>query len=243
MARALVTGGTGFVGGALAAELRRAGCELDALVRSPAKRAPLEALGARIVPGDLGDVAALAEAVRQADVVYHAAAVVRSRDPAEFERSNVDGTRRLLEACARRPRGAPKVVLVSSQSAAGPSPDGHPLTEDEPPRPVTAYGRSKLAQERLAEEYRGRVPVVVVRPPVVYGPGDRAVLTLFRLAMAGFSPRLLGGTRRNSMVHVEDLVQALRLAGERGAPGQAYFVTDGEVHDTWALTRGIARAL
>jgi nucleoside-diphosphate-sugar epimerase len=243
MPRALVTGGSGFVGGALAAELARAGYGLDALVRPTSRREDLERLGARFVTGALSDRAALEEAVRGADVVYHVAGVVRARHAKDFERSNVEGTRALLEACAARPGGAPRVVLVSSQAAAGPSPDGHPVTEDEPAAPVTAYGRSKLAQERVAEEFRGRVPVVTVRPPAVYGPRDKDFLLLFRMAMRGFSPLVLGGTRRNSIVHVEDLAAGLRLAGERGAPGAAYFVTDGAVHETSEIAREVARAL
>jgi nucleoside-diphosphate-sugar epimerase len=243
MPRALITGGSGFVGGALAAELAGAGYGLDALVRPTARTEGLRRLEARLVVGDLADRAALSEAVRLADVVYHSAAVVRARSPEEFERSNVEGTRALLEACADRPGGAPRVVLVSSLAAAGPSPDGHPLTEDEPPHPVTAYGRSKLAQERLAQEFGGRVDVVVVRPPAVYGPRDTGFLVMFRMAMRGFSPVLLGGTRRTCMVHVEDLARGLRLAGEQGAPGAAYFVTDGVDHDANAIAREVARAL
>ncbi len=243
MARALLTGGTGFVGGALAAELTQSGYEIDALVRPAADRSRLAALGARFVPGDLSDRAALAEGVRRADVVFHVAAVVRARDPREFERSNVEGTRALLEACAERPGGPPRLVLVSSLAAAGPSPDGRALDETDPPRPVTAYGRSKLAQERLAAEFCGRVPVIVVRPPVVYGPRDTGVLVLFKMAMRGFTPLLVGGTRRTCMVHVEDLAAALRLAGERGADGTVFFATDGAVHDTFAMGRAIARAL
>ncbi|MBI5838155.1 MAG: NAD-dependent epimerase/dehydratase family protein [Candidatus Eisenbacteria bacterium] len=243
MARALVTGGTGFVGGALAMELKRSGYELDALVRPAGKRALLESLGARLVPGDLSDRKALEEAVRHAHVVHHVAAVVRARDPREFERSNVEGTRLLLEVCASRPGGAPRVVLVSSLAAAGPSPDGRPLTEDDTPHPVTAYGRSKLAQERLAGEFRDRVPVIVVRPPVVYGPRDTGVLVLFRMAMRGFSPLLVGGTERSCMIHVDDLAAALRLAGEKGPPGAVYFATDGTDHHTFEMAKAIAKVL
>jgi nucleoside-diphosphate-sugar epimerase len=243
MPRALVTGGSGFVGGALAAELKHAGYQIDALVRPTGRREGLEQLGARIVPGDLSDRAALDEAVRAADVVYHSAAVVRARTPREFERSNVEGTRLLLEACAARPGGAPRMVLVSSLAAAGPSPDGHPVTEQEAPHPVTAYGRSKLAQERLAGEFRGRVPVVVVRPPAVYGPRDKGFLVMFRMAMRGFSPLLLGGTQRTCLVHVEDLAVALRLAGESGEPGAVYFATDGAEHPAFDIVRQVARSL
>jgi nucleoside-diphosphate-sugar epimerase len=138
------------------------------------------------------------------------------------------------------------VVLVSSLAAAGPAVDGAPLTESAIPHPINAYGRSKRAQELLAEEYCGRVPVVIVRPPVVYGPRDTAVLLMFRTAALRLCPRLVGGTEKTCMIHVEDLARALRLAGERGAAGSTYFVTDGEIHDTLerrALTLPIPIAL
>jgi len=242
MPRALVTGASGFVGGALAAELARAGYEVTALVRSSSARGHLEALGATFASGDLSDKGALSAAVAGADVVHHVAAVVRARDPRDFERSNVAGTRLLLEACAARAGGPPRVVLVSSLAAAGPSRDGRPVTEESPPAPITAYGRSKLAQEQLAAEFAGRVPVVTVRPPAVYGPRDAAFLVMFKLARWGVAPRLVGGTERTSMVHVEDLAVALRLAGERGAPGGVYFATDGAEHDAVAVAQAMARA-
>ena len=243
MKRAAITGASGFVGGALAEELRREGYEITALVRPSSERAHLEALGARLVMGSLADADALAEFVRNSDVVYHVAAVVRTADPEEFTRSNVQGTRALLEACARRPGGSPPVVLVSSLAAAGPSPDGHLLDESEPPHPVTPYGRSKLAQEALAAEFRGRVPVVAVRPPVVYGPRDKAVLVMFKTVMMGICPHLIGGTEKSCMIHVDDLALALRLAGEHGKTGATYFATDGAVHGTLEISRTIARVL
>lgn len=243
MKRAAITGASGFVGGALAAELRRAGYEITALVRPTSERAHLEALGARLVPGALSDADSLREFVRDADVVHHVAAVVRTPDPEEFTRSNVQGTRAILEACAARPGGAPPVVMVSSLAAAGPSPDGHLLDEGEPPHPVTPYGRSKLAQEALASEFRERVPVMAVRPPVVYGPRDKAVLVMFKTVMMGLCPLLVGGTEKSCMIHVDDLAVALRLAGERGAPGSTYFATDGAVHGTLEISRTIARVL
>ena len=243
MKRAAITGASGFVGGALAAELKAAGYEVTALVRPTSDRSYLEKLGVRFVEGGLSDSAALSKLVQDADVVHHVAAVVRARDLQEFDRSNVEGTRAVLEACAARPGGAPPVVLVSSLAAAGPSVDGVPLTESAIPHPINAYGRSKRAQELLADEFRGRVPVVVVRPPVVYGPRDKAVLLMFRTAALRLCPRLAGGTEKTCMIHVEDLARALRLAGERGAAGSTYFVTDGEIHNTLEISRTMARIL
>ena len=118
--RALVTGATGFVGSHLAETLRRQGIEVTALVRSPARAAGLVAQGVRTVTGDLHQLPALREAVRDADLIFHVAGLVAARDEAEFLAGNRDGTRNLLEAV---PTGArPRLVLVSSMPAGGPPP-------------------------------------------------------------------------------------------------------------------------
>ena len=143
--KALVTGATGFVGSHLVEALRRRGDEVTALARSAAKAAALAPLGVRVVPGDLHDRAALQRAVEGQDVIYHVAGVVAARSEAEFMAANRDGTRNVIEAAERA--GIARLVLVSSMAAAGPTIKGRPLRGDERPRPVTAYGRSKLAAE------------------------------------------------------------------------------------------------
>src|SRR3954468_8269973 len=145
--RALVTGATGFVGSHLVEALQSRSVEVTALARSAAKAADLIRRGVRVVSGDLDRSDALTEAVRDQDVVYHVAGMVAARDEAEFLRCNRDGTTNLLGAVQRL--GSPRFVLVSSLAAAGPAPRGRPLLGSEPPRPVTAYGRSKLAAEQV----------------------------------------------------------------------------------------------
>src|SRR5919107_3088371 len=145
--KALVTGATGFVGSHLAEALRRRGHEATVLARSPGKAAALEAQGVRTVPGDLGNAAALARAAQGQDQVYHGAGVVAARGEADFLAANRDGTANLVAAAESA--GGPRLVLVSSMAAGGPSPRDRPLTGDEPAAPVTAYGRSKLAAEQV----------------------------------------------------------------------------------------------
>ena len=145
--KVLVTGATGFVGGHLAEALRRRGDEVTALARSPGKAAALTPLGVRVVTGDLHDRPALRQAVEGQDVIYHVAGVVAARSEADFLVANRDGTRNVLEAAVRA--GNTRLVYVSSMAAAGPTIRGRPLRGDELPRPVTAYGRSKLAAEQV----------------------------------------------------------------------------------------------
>jgi dihydroflavonol-4-reductase len=203
--RALVTGATGFVGSHLVEALQNSSVEVTALARSASKAADLAQREVRVVPGDLHDIAGLERAVRDQDVVYHVAGVVAARDEADFLRSNRDGTRNVLTAAERE--GKPRFVLVSSLAAAGPAPRGAPLSGTEPPRPVTAYGRSKLAAEQIVRS--SSLPWSIVRPPIVYGPRDREVLKVFRLARLGLAPVFGDGSQELSAVHAADLAQAL----------------------------------
>jgi len=203
--RALVTGATGFVGSHLVEALQNSSVEVTALARSASKAADLAQREVRVVPGDLHDIAGLERAVRDQDVVYQVAGVVAARDEADFLRSNRDGTRNVLTAAERE--GKPRFVLVSSLAAAGPAPRGAPLSGTEPPRPVTAYGRSKLAAEQVVRS--SSLPWSIVRPPIVYGPRDREVLKVFRLARLGLAPVFGDGSQELSAVHAADLAQAL----------------------------------
>ena len=238
--KVLVTGATGFVGSHLVEALRRRHAEVTALVRSTGKAHALESQGVRLVAGDLHDPAALERAAAGQDVIFHVAGLVAAMDEAEFLRVNREGTAGLLEAADRsRVR---RFVLVSSMAAGGPSAPGRPHTGAEPPRPVTAYGRSKLAAEELVRA--GRVPWTILRPPMVYGPRDREVLKVFRLARLGIAPVFGEGTQELSAVHGADLAQAIITAAlaER-AVGRLYYACHPETFTSAAFVRSVGAAL
>jgi nucleoside-diphosphate-sugar epimerase len=238
--RTALTGATGFVGGHLALALRARGDDVTCLVRSPVKAAPLEAAGCRLVPGDLEDASALEHLARGADVVFHVAGLVAARSEAEFLAVNRDGTARLARAA--RTAGVERVVLVSSLAVTGPSEPGRPLDESAPPRPVTPYGRSKRAgEETLAAT---GVPFTIVRPPAVYGPGDRELLRVFKLARVGVVPLLGDGRQELSLVHVRDLAGALIAAAvSPAAGGRVYHAAHPEVVTQRELVVAIGAAV
>lgn len=238
--KALVTGATGFVGSHLAEALRSRGDDVTALVRSPARAAALGPLGVRLVRGDLDDTDSLARAVEGQDVVFHVAGLVAARDEAEFLRCNRDGTAHLV-AAADRARVS-RLVYVSSMAAGGPAERGRPLVGTEPPRPVTAYGRSKLEGEVAVRA--GATPWVIVRPPTVYGPRDREVLKVFRMARWGVAPVFGDGSQELSAVHGADLADALVAAGTAAAtPGKVYYACHPEVVTSAELVRAVGRAM
>jgi nucleoside-diphosphate-sugar epimerase len=210
------------------------------LARSASKAAALAPLGVRVAAGDLHDRAALRRAVEGQDVVYHVAGVVAARSEAEFIVANRDGTRNLVEAVEEA--GAGRFVHVSSMAAAGPTIKGRPLTGDELPRPVTAYGRSKLAAEQIVTA--SRLAWSIVRPPMVYGPRDQEVLKVFRLARFGLAPVLGDGTQELSAVHGADLAEALIAAGTSVASvGRAYYACHPEIFTGAELARAVGRAM
>jgi nucleoside-diphosphate-sugar epimerase len=203
--RIALTGATGFVGGAVLDHARERGLEVRALTRRPQAARP----GIEWLEGDLATPAALDRLVCGADVAIHLAGTVSAVDPAAFEAANVVGTQSLLEAMQRA--GVPRLVFVSSLAAREPS--------------LSAYGASKAAAEELVRA--SGLAWTIVRPPAVYGPGDAAMLDLFRAAKWGLVPIPRGG--RASLIHVADLARLLLALAEAGESvvGRTFEPDDG----------------
>jgi len=172
----LVTGGSGFIGSHLVEILLAQGHAVRCLLRDPGRPRWLAGLPVEIQRGDCTDPASLISAVQGVEQVFHLAGVTRARRRRDYFLHNLRGTGNLLRACATADNPPRRFVFLSSQAAAGPSRDGRPLTEDDAPAPLTAYGLSKLAAEKAVLGYAHRLPTVVLRPSTVYGPRDRDFL-------------------------------------------------------------------
>lgn len=222
--KAFVTGATGFVGSHLVEGLLQDGHEVSCLARDPAKAARLFGdRGARVVAGDLFNVEALEAGCRGAEIVFHVAGLVAARSRAEFFAVNRDATARLLSIAHRAASSTTRFIYVSSLSAAGPTRRGRALTEQDPLRPVSDYGRSKLAGEEAVRS--SRLLWTVVRPPAVYGPRDIETLRMYRFARLGFMPMYTSPDQELSFIHVRDLAQALVAATAPRCAGRTYFAT------------------
>jgi dihydroflavonol-4-reductase len=230
--KALVTGASGFVGAAVARALEAAGWEVRCLIRATSDRRNLQALSAEIVLGDLADARSLARALAGCETVFHVAADYRlwARDPNELYRTNVEGTRNLLEEARRA--GIERVVYTSSVATLGIPSDGTPGDEATPVRVtdmIGHYKRSKfLAEEVVREWARGAGEVVIVNPSTPIGPGDvkptptgRIILDAARGRMPAYVDTGL------NVVHVDDVASGHLLAFERGRAGERY-VLGGE---------------
>jgi nucleoside-diphosphate-sugar epimerase len=226
--RVFLTGGTGFIGGHVARQLRGRGDEVRALVRDPDKAGDLERLGCELVVGDLSDDAAIAAGMSGCDAVIHGAAIYEvgipaSERPRMYE-ANVRGTERVLRAALEA--GIPKVVYVSTIGAYG---NTHGRVVDEtyehPGREYTSYyEETKTEAHRIARQLIGDgLPCVIVQPGGVYGPDDHSAIgKQLNDFLAGRMPMIVFPDLGMNMVHVEDVAAGVLLALDKGKPGESY---------------------
>lgn len=208
-----LTGATGFIGRRLTALLVERGWRVRALVRRPERAGPLRTLGVELVPGDLEDAAGLARLVAGADAVVHCAGAVRGATLAEFERVNVTGLANVVgavRACSRPPR----LLCLSSLAAREPT--------------LSFYGASKRHGERVLADQGSELQWAALRPPAVYGPGDKELMPLFQWMQRGFAPIVGDRNGRFSMLFVDDLAAAI----------EAWLRTDQQVSGVFELDDG-----
>lgn len=239
----LVTGATGFVGSHLIDHLLDRDVKVTALVRSRARGAPLERRGVTLVEGDLANRSALEQAVQDQAIIYHVAALTGAVDEAELMQANRDGTARLVEA-AERAGSISRFLLVSSGAAGGPATFGVPKRDASSDRPLTMYGRSKLAAEAVVRA--SLLPWTILRPPAVYGPRDTAnFLAIFRtIARFGVAPVFGNGAQELSLIHVGDLAEACIVAANcPDALRHVWYVNHPDPVTSRALIRAIAGAV
>ncbi len=231
MPTAFVTGGSGFVGGALIERLRREEWDVRALARSERAAARVRELGAEPVTGDLDGRDALRAGAEGCEVAFHSAAKVEDwGDPADFERLNVRGTQNVIDACCAA--GVRRLVHVGTEAALM---AGQPLIdvdEDAPLRPDSPalYPSSKARAEQLVRTANGdELETVVVRPRFVWGRGDSSLLPrIIEMVRSGRFRWVGGGRQLTATTHIDNTVEGLWLAATKASPGSVYFVTDGE---------------
>ena len=243
----LITGASGFIGSFIVEEALRRGLTVWAAVRASSSRQYLSDERIRFVELDFGSEEQMKQQLSglTLDYVVHAAGVTKCLDPADFYRINTEGTQRLVRALQALQMPLRRFVYISSLSIMGAIREQQPYTEiceDDTPQPNTAYGRSKLAAEQWLEGVRG-LPYVVLRPTGVYGPRERDYFMMAKSIKAHVDFAV--GFRRQDItfVYVDDVVQAVFLALEKGQTGRKYFLSDGQVYQSAAFSRLIRREL
>lgn len=227
--RALLTGGTGFVGAHVARALLARGVRLRCLVRPGSRRANLEGLDVELAEGDLLHFPSLRDAARGCEAVFHCAADYRlwAPDPAEIYRTNVQGTRNVLRAAAEA--GAGRVVHTSSVGALGHARGGAPANEETPVRleeMVGHYKRSKFLAERAADAWAGRgLPVVIVNPSTPVGELDIRPTPTGQVIVDFLAGRIPAYVETGlNLIDVRDVAEGHLLAAVRGRPGERYIL-------------------
>jgi nucleoside-diphosphate-sugar epimerase len=245
--KALVTGATGFIGSHLVDSLLADEIPVRALVEPNTDPSSLKDSQSEIVYGDIRDPDAMRRVMQGVETVYHLAAISRhdvNVPNSEYYAVNVDGTKNLLEAV--RNTGVKRFLYTATIEAVGMSKDGSPLTEETPQSPRNIYGQTKLEGERLVRDYaasRG-MNTVVVRPPMTYGPRETILCDrLFKVIRRHVYPLIGDGQALTEFCHVKNQVHGIRLAAERGRPGEVYFISDERSYTIEEIVRTIARVL
>jgi len=245
--KALVTGATGFLGGALARRLLADEHSVVGTGRDAIRGAALTADGVAFEPADLNDSKRLAALAEGCDAVFHCAALSSVwGDTSAFEQANVEGTRNVVRAC--QAGGVGRLVHVSTPSVYHSGEDRFDVSEDSPlPPPVNEYARTKLlAEEIVIEAHRAGLPSVIIRPRGLFGPGDTTVFPrVLRLLQAGRLKVIGDGSNVVDLTYVDNVVDALLDAATApaSAMGRIYNITNGEPVKLWELLAGLAERL
>lgn len=230
---AVVTGGTGFVGSHLVDLLLNKGFTVKCITRKTSNIRWLEDKPVKIYDYGLFDTEKLKNVLEGADYIYHVAGVVKSKKPEGYFIGNVETTKNLFEVAKDAAPNLKRFVIISSQTATGPSLDGKPVDEETTCRPITTYGKSKLAEENLAKEYMDKIPITICRAPAVYGERDTEILIYFNTFNKGITTRIGFDKKNVSLIHALDLVNGIYKSSlEKKAIGETYFISSEKFY-TW----------
>ena len=244
--KTLVTGATGFIGRHLVRRLVKEGRSVTCLVRETSDVKFLEELGVELVYGDVLDGDSLENIVKDDDisVIYHLAGAVYSRVSRDYYKVNVLGTENLLKAC--NIDGIKKIILVSSITAVGPQSHKHVvLDENARPNPIPPYGKSKYRAEKIALRYFNEYdfPLVIVRPPLVYGPEQSRDMTeIFKKIERGLFKIIGDGEFITSLCYIDNLIDGLLLIEKsENSIGKIYFIADDKHYTFKEISETIAK--
>ncbi|MGQ9618468.1 MAG: NAD-dependent epimerase/dehydratase family protein [Candidatus Aminicenantia bacterium] len=204
--KVLVVGATGFIGSHVVEECLRRGWDTYTLVRNPSNLKWIEGLNVKVIQGDLFNIPKLPEDI---SLVFNVSGATKETRKNEFILTNCKGVRSLLEYFSRKNFDLKFFVHVSSIASAGPSSLENPSNEEREPFPLSKYGRSKLCGEQVALSYSDHLKIIILRPPIIYGPRDRDLLPIYSLVKRGLGFYLGKKERYFSLCYVKDLAKII----------------------------------
>jgi nucleoside-diphosphate-sugar epimerase len=226
----LVTGANGFIGSRVCRLLAASGYTIRVMCRESSDLSLLKDIPYTKTIADITKPETLPSAVTGIDYIIHVAGLIKARNEQGFFEVNQKGTLNLLNAVKNNNLELKKLVLVSSVAASGPA-STTPRKEDDPPQPITTYGRSKLAGEETLSAFYDLFPITIVRPHAVYGPGDKGIYGFFDAVNKGIRPYMGGGYNFVHLVYVDDLARGIKIAMEsEQSAGQVYFCADSKAY-------------
>lgn len=232
--KALVTGGTGFIGSHVVEKLLDLGFDVRCIIRETSNLRWLEGKTVELFEATLFDKVSLQKAVIGVDYIFHIAGLTFAKDINEFMKGNKEATQNLLEVAFEHTSNLKRFIFLSSQTVTGPAKSlDLPVDESTICNPITSYGKSKKATEDEILKYMHKFPITIIRAPAVYGPREEAIYAIFKsvkfglATMVGFKPKYV------SLIHSEDLSRGIvEAALTENTAGQIYFVSSDEFY-TW----------
>jgi len=237
----LVTGGTGFIGSHTVERLLAKGYYVRCLIRPHQTNLRwLQGLRVELVECDLFNSSSILKCIEDSDYIIHIAGITKAKRKSEFFTGNTIATQNLLHAACQMKK-LKKFCFVSSLTAVGPSATGIPLTETAQCQPITTYGKSKLEAENVCKKYMNQIPIVIIRPPAVFGPRDTDILEMFRCVGYGFRPIIGSSEKTLSLVYAPDLAKGILHAtfNDRTA-GEIFNISDPTIFTFSSLINYIA---
>lgn len=227
-ATVLVTGASGFIGSHLVDYLLSRGCVVHCLVRKTSNLQWLDSSRVHLHTADLNQPDLLDNCLGDIEYLFHCAGLTRAKTQKEYFRVNADICSSLYQSCVTGGKRLKTVVHLSSLAAVGPAASGQLVDEETPCHPLTFYGKSKLAGEEIAKKFSSNIPMVILRPPIVYGPREKNFFNYLKTLNKGWNIKI-GKVQRNlSLVYVTDLVAAIvKVAVVPDRKENIFFVTDG----------------
>lgn len=240
--KALVTGGTGFVGSHLIDKLLENNFDVYCTIRKTSNLKWLKGKKLNLIESNSLNDSFIKEIIKDVDYIFHIAGIVKAKTESEYEIGNYIITKNLLDLVLKSNHKLKKFIFISSQAVCGPNPDEKPIDESYIPKPITAYGRTKLKAEQEVLLHKDKIPVTIIRPCAIFGPRDTEILVYFKTYSKGLNAIIGFNKKYLSLIFIDDLINGILLATENErANGEVFFLSNTEFYDWDKIASTTAR--